>query len=48
MTETKGWNCGVTWGLNPQASWSHSSFQATGQVFVDARVSGSSRQLNSP
>jgi hypothetical protein len=48
MTETKGWTCGVTWGLNPQASWSHSSFQATGQVFVDARVSGSSRQLNSP
>ena len=48
MTESKGWNCGVTWGLNSQASWSHSSFQATGQVFVDARVSGSSRQLNSP
>ena len=48
MTEAKGWNCGMTWGLSSQSSWSHSSFNATGQVFVDARVSGSSRPLNSP
>jgi len=48
MTSAKGWNCGVTWGLGSQQKWSHSSFDATGQLFVDARVSGSSRALASP
>ncbi|MCL6698227.1 hypothetical protein LZ496_05450 [Sphingomonas sp. NSE70-1] len=47
MTE-KGWNCGVTYGLGSQQRWSHSSFNATGQVFSDARTSGSSRALASP
>ncbi|HEU5138016.1 MAG TPA: hypothetical protein VFU13_22925 [Steroidobacteraceae bacterium] len=47
MTDTK-WNCGVTWGLASQKSWSHSSFHATGAVFVDAKVAGSSRALRSP
>jgi hypothetical protein len=48
MKEGKGWNCGMTYGLAPQKSWSWSSMQATGQVFMDARVSGSSRQMASP
>jgi hypothetical protein len=43
-----GWNCGMTNGLAPQASWSWSSFRATGEVFMDARVSGSSRTLTHP
>jgi hypothetical protein len=47
MTD-KGWNCGVTYGLGSQQSWSHSSFNATGEVFSDARTSGSSRALASP
>jgi hypothetical protein len=44
----KGWNCGVKWGLASQSSWSHSSFHATGPVFVDAKVAGSSGKLASP
>jgi len=47
MTE-KGWNCGATYGLGSQQSWSWSSYNATGQVFSDARTSGSSRSLASP
>jgi hypothetical protein len=47
MTD-KGWNCGVSWGVAPQASWSWSSFNATGPVFVDAKVTGSSGKLASP
>lgn len=47
MTD-KGWNCSVTYGLGSQQRWSHSSFNATGQVFSDARTSGSSRALASP
>lgn len=43
-----GWNCGVTWGLKPQDRWSHSSFKSSGEIFWDARVSGSNRPLNSP
>ena len=44
----KGWNCGVVWGVASQSTASHSSFNATGQVFVDARVSGSPQALASP
>ncbi len=43
-----GWNCGVKWGLQPQQRWSHSSFKASGEIFWDARVSGSSEPLESP
>ena len=48
MKEGKGWNCGMTYGLAPQKTWSWSSFKATGQVFVDARVAGSNRKMASP
>jgi hypothetical protein len=48
MTESRGWNCGMSNGLAPQASWSWSSFHATGQVFMDARINGSGKQLASP
>lgn len=47
MTDS-GWKCGATWGLAPQARWSHSAFRATGQVFVDARTAGSNRRFASP
>jgi hypothetical protein len=43
-----GWNCGVNWGLKPQESWSWSSFKSNGELFWDARVSGSNRPLGSP
>ena len=48
MKEGKGWNCGMSYGLAPQKSWSHSSFKATGQVFMDARVAGSTRKMAAP
>jgi hypothetical protein len=48
LMTTHGWNCGVQWGVGSQAKASHSSFDATGPVFVDARVSGVSRSLASP
>lgn len=48
MKEGQGWNCGMTYGLQPQKSWSWSSMKATGQVFLDARVAGSSRKMASP
>jgi hypothetical protein len=48
MTSTKGWNCGVGYGVGSQEKWSWSSFDATGPVFVDARISSSSRPLASP
>jgi hypothetical protein len=48
MRDTGRWNCGATWGVHPQGKWSFSSFHATGQVFVDARTSGSSKPLASP
>ena len=43
-----GWNCGVNWGLKPQESWAWSSFKSNGELFWDARVSGSNRPLGSP
>lgn len=48
LMRTGGWNCGTVWGVDPQARASHSSFHATGEVFVDARVSTSKRPLASP
>ena len=48
MTNGKGWNCGATWSLAPQAGWSWSSYNATGEVFMDARVAGSKRALAHP
>ena len=48
MKEGQGWNCGMTNGLAPQKSWSWSSMKATGQVFMDARVSGSGKTMASP
>ena len=48
MTESGGWNCGSTAGLQPQGRWSFSSFNATGQVFVDAHTSGSGKPFASP
>ena len=47
MTD-KGWNCGVRWGVGSQAQASFSAFNATGQVFVDAKITGSDKALASP
>jgi hypothetical protein len=47
MTD-RGWNCGVRWGVASQDKASFSSFNATGQVFVDAKITGSSKPLASP
>lgn len=43
-----GWNCGVKWGVPPQSTAAYSSFQATGEVFVNARSSGTSKPLAHP
>ena len=48
LATDSGWKCGANWGVAPQASWSYSAFRATGQVFVDAKVAGSSKVLGSP
>ena len=48
MKDNQVWNCGMKYSLQPQGSWSWSSFHATGQTFMDARVEGSSRQMASP
>jgi hypothetical protein len=48
MTESGKWNCGMIRNVSPQTSWSWSASKATGQVYVDARINGSSRSLNSP
>lgn len=45
---TRGWNCGLDLGVDPQEQAVHSSFGATGEIFVDARVTGSDRKLASP
>jgi hypothetical protein len=43
-----GWNCGVTWGLQPQDRWSHTSFKSSGEIFWDARTASSNKPLASP
>jgi len=48
MTESGKWDCGTTRNVSPQTSWSWSAAKVTGQVYVDARINGSSRALNSP
>lgn len=48
MTESKGWQCQTTYGVATQTSWSASAFHATGNVFQDARISGSKRALRHP
>ena len=48
MTESGKWNCGTTRNVASQTSWSWSAAHATGKVYVDARINGSNRTLNSP
>ena len=48
LMTSKGWNCGVRTGVQSQSMASFSSFDATGQIFVDARRSSSSKPLASP
>jgi hypothetical protein len=45
---TQSGRCGVTYELGSQQRWSHSSFNAAGQLFSDAKTSGSHRALASP
>lgn len=42
------WNCGVDSAVAPQQQAVHSSFDATGEVFVDARTTGTSRPFADP
>lgn len=48
LKKAAAWNCGTIWGVDPQERATHSSFGATGEVFVDARVSSSKQPLASP
>lgn len=48
LMRSGGWNCGVRWGVEPGEDASYSSFQATGEVFVDARVADSDLPLAKP
>lgn len=48
LLRTGGWNCGATWGLQPQGRWTHTTFQSQGGVFWDARTTGTNRPLASP
>ena len=48
LLRTGGWNCGVTWGLQPQDRWTHTSFETQGEIFWDARIAGTNRPLSSP
>ena len=43
-----GWNCGVNWGIRPQDKWTHTSFNALGDVYWDARYTGTTVALGSP
>jgi hypothetical protein len=42
------WNCGVDLAVGPQEQAVHSSFNATGEVFIDARITGSSKRFADP
>lgn len=44
----EAWNCGLDLAVDPQEAAVHSSFRATGPVFVDARFTGSGRRLADP
>ncbi|MDX1537112.1 hypothetical protein [Arsukibacterium sp.] len=48
LKRTGGWNCGVAPGVAPQERGVHSSFHATGEVFVDAKIKGSPRRFADP
>lgn len=48
LMTNKGWNCGDDSAVASQAKATHSSFNATGEVFVDARITGSNRTFNKP
>ncbi len=48
LLRTGGWNCGVIWGLAPQAKWAHTSFETQGEIFWDARLAGSNKKLAQP
>lgn len=48
LKRPEGWNCGVEWGVQPQARWVWTSFKATGEVFWDARMTGTDKPLAQP
>ncbi|MFW2350562.1 hypothetical protein [Qipengyuania sp.] len=43
-----GWNCGVNWGVAPQDRMAHTSFNASGEVYWDARYTGTTKALGNP
>lgn len=48
LLRTGGWNCALQWGVKPQDRFTHSSFETQGEIFWDARVTGSNEALASP
>lgn len=48
LKRNNDWNCGVTSAVAPQGQGVHSSFEATGEIFVDARTTGNPRPFANP
>lgn len=48
LSTSRGWNCGVAWGVDPGETRSHSSFNYDGEWFVSAKDAGSDTRLESP
>lgn len=48
LLRTGGWNCGMTNGLGPQDRWTWWSYESKGEIFWDARITGTNRPLASP
>ncbi len=48
LLRSGGWNCGVQWGVRPQDRMTHFSFDTEGELFWDARVTGSNQPLGNP
>lgn len=48
LLRTDGWNCGMSYALKPQDSGVHWAFETQGEVFWDARATGSTRPMADP
>lgn len=48
LMATRGWDCGMTLGLQPQSQWSWWTLHPQDGVYWDARSTGSNRKLGDP
>lgn len=48
LLRTGGWNCSMVTGLQPQDRWAHWSYETGGEIFWDAKIADSDKQLASP